>query len=254
MAHNPLVISCEHAGNEVPPEWRSLFRGKDRLLASHRGWDPGALEAAQSFVRVMGVHQLHSNPTTRLLADPNRSEHNPAIWSEVTRGLPPESKERILGEYWRPWRIEVQAAVEEEIERSGWVFHLSVHTFTPVLKGVRRTMDVGFLYDPRNRNDVEFCKSWRGVLHELEPSLTVRMNAPYRGVSDGVVSAFRKNFGQRRYLGVELEINQRFLKKSEKEWQRLRESLATSFQQVYTDFNKNHKSPNTVVSPRAKVR
>ncbi|MFH0882229.1 MAG: N-formylglutamate amidohydrolase [bacterium] len=251
MVHRSLLISCEHAGNEVPEEWVSLFRGKQRLLQSHRGWDPGALETAETFARVFGVLEVHTCRVTRLLADPNRSLHNPAIWSEITRGLAANEKERILSEHWRPYRIGLQAAAEEEIERRGWMLHLSVHTFTPVLNGVRRTVDVGFLYDPADGASAAFCKAWRRELALVAPELRARFNAPYRGTGDGVVTAFRRIFGLQRYLGIELEINQRFTKTTNEQWKRVRESLAVSFDQVYHDFNRTPKSRNSTDSPRA---
>src|SRR5436305_13375521 len=38
-----LLITCEHGGNAVPERYRGAFAGAARALASHRGYDPGAL-------------------------------------------------------------------------------------------------------------------------------------------------------------------------------------------------------------------
>ena len=43
MSRLGVVLSCEHAGNEVPAAHRGRFRASPRILASHRGYDPGAL-------------------------------------------------------------------------------------------------------------------------------------------------------------------------------------------------------------------
>ena len=40
-----IVISCEHGGNRIPARYREWFTRHRALLASHRGFDPGALRA-----------------------------------------------------------------------------------------------------------------------------------------------------------------------------------------------------------------
>jgi predicted N-formylglutamate amidohydrolase len=89
------------------------------------------------------------------------------------------------------------------------VLHLASHSFTPCPGGVTRRGDVGFLYDPRRTAEKAFCLRWRRELAGLDGELVLRCNYPYRGVADGLVTALRKRFGE-RYLGVELEVNQRF--------------------------------------------
>lgn len=70
-------------------------------------------------------------------------------------------------------------------------------------------MDVGLLYDPGRTGERDLCLAWKREIEAARPDLRVRRNAPYRGVSDGHVTALRKRFPQ-GYLGLELEVNQRF--------------------------------------------
>ena len=49
------IITCEHAGNEVPARYRDLLRGSEALLQTHRGWDPGALSVASASIRARVV-------------------------------------------------------------------------------------------------------------------------------------------------------------------------------------------------------
>ena len=42
------LVTCEHGGNDIPPRYAPLFRGRRALLASHRGYDPGALVTARA--------------------------------------------------------------------------------------------------------------------------------------------------------------------------------------------------------------
>jgi predicted N-formylglutamate amidohydrolase len=89
------------------------------------------------------------------------------------------------------------------------VWHVAVHSFTPVLDGVVRTADIGLLYDPRRPRELVTARAWRAALRDTVPALRVRSNYPYRGVSDGLTRALRRRLGDRDYVGIELEVNQR---------------------------------------------
>ena len=210
-----LVVTCEHGGCRVPPRYRGLFRGRGVFLASHRGWDPGALELARAFRAPLRFFAT----TSRLVVDLNRSLGHRRLFSEMTRRLPRGERERILARHYRPYRD----AAARAIARAAPAVHLSVHTFTPVLGGERRRMDVGILYDPARRAERAFCRRW--VVALRGEGFAVRCNAPYRGVSDGFTSWLRRRLPERSYLGVELEVNQKHPRAGGRAWARLRESL-----------------------------
>ena len=86
--------------------------------------------------------------------------------------------------------------------------HVGVHSFTPVLRGVRRKVQVGLLFDPAREREVEFCRLWREELAERRPRWTIGFNAPYRGTDDGLTTTLRGTLGASRYLGIELEVSQ----------------------------------------------
>lgn len=223
-----VVITCEHGGNDVPVRYRRLFAGKKRLLASHRGFDPGALELAKRIAR-SGRWPLHFSTTTRLLVDLNRSFRHRQQFSEVTDPLDWDAKSEILDDYYDPYRFAVEKRLRELIrydDRS--VLHLSVHTFTPALNGQVRRADVGLLYDPRRASEVGFCDRWREHLNKLRPELVVRRNYPYLGTADGFTSHLRFSYDAQQYAGVELEVNQRWPQGDEKRWRELQADLAKS--------------------------
>jgi predicted N-formylglutamate amidohydrolase len=194
------------------------------VLASHRGWDPGTLELARLLARELRSTLL-TTTWSRLLVEANRSPTNPRIWSEFTRGLPAEERERILGRYWSPHRQAVEAAVAGAA-RTGRVVHVSVHSFTPELDGVRRNADIGFLYDSRRRQEAGFCRRWAAAVHRLAPELRLRYNYPYRGTADGLTTWLRKRHPQTRYLGIELEINQALV--AGRGWRGLKQTVVGS--------------------------
>lgn len=202
-----ILITCEHAGNRVPALWRPLFRGHDELLASHRGWDPGALPLARHLARRVGG-PLRYTTTTRLLVDPNRSPGHGTLFSELTRDLPEEERRGIVNRHHRPYWRRVLALLTSWLEEGAVALHIGVHTFTPVLDDVPREVDVGVLFDPERAAETGFA---RDFIRELEAALShlrVRPNAPYHGTSDGLTTSLRRSLGDPRYLGIELEVSQ----------------------------------------------
>ncbi len=203
-----VVVTCEHGGNEVPPELAHLFASETGRLTGHRGFDAGALEMARAFAAAFDA-PLFFSTVTRLVVDANRSEGHPKLFSRTTRPLSRDLRRDILTRYHQPLRRQTLAAVSAARAAGLPVIHLSSHSFVPVFRGRERTMDVGLLYDPGRTGERELCLAWKREIEAARPDLRVRRNAPYRGVSDGHVTALRKRFPQ-GYLGLELEVNQRF--------------------------------------------
>jgi predicted N-formylglutamate amidohydrolase len=207
-----LFVSCEHGGNRVPQAYQELFHDQEELLSSHRAYDPGALSLARVLAGGMAA-RLKKSQTTRLLVDLNRSSGSHSLFSEKTKTLKKRDKKQLLAEHYLPYREAVSESIRELIASDVQVVHLSVHSFTPVLHGDERNADLGLLYNPAFREDKTFCRSWGGLLKERLPDLKVRYNYPYRGTADGLVRTLRNKLGQKDYLGIELEINQRLLGK-----------------------------------------
>lgn len=211
-----VVVSCEHATSDVPATYRRLFAGRERVLDTHRGWDPGAAELAVRLARRLGV-EAHRGPVSRLLIECNRSLGHRALFSEFSRALPRDEREEVLRRYWRPYRESVEAEIARHLRLGRTVLHLSVHSFTPILDGEVRRADVGILYDPGRPAEKRLATRWREALLRAVPSLRVRRNYPYLGVADGFGASLRKRLPRSRFLAVELEINQTHLHPPEAE-------------------------------------
>lgn len=203
-----LVLSCEHASNAVPRAYARLFRGHASVLASHRGYDLGARDVAVALARATGA-PLFAGEVTRLLVDVNRTPGHAALFSEWSRALPDAERHALLARYHAPHWRRVRAAVRARGGRR--VVHVGVHSFTPVWHGVPREIDVGLLYDPARPAEAEFCARWAAWLRRADPRLRVRRNAPYRGVSNCLPTALRRELPAARYLGLELELSQALL-------------------------------------------
>lgn len=205
-----LVLSCEHGGKNVPRRWRRRFEGVEDVLSTHQGWDPGALDLARRLARDMDA-PLVATTVTRLLVDANRSDGHPRLFSRWTRGLTPAERESIVTSHHRPHREAVAAAVSRGIAAAGAVLHMGVHSFTPVLDGRPREVDLGVLYDPSRVPERGVARTLLRVLRAHLPELRIRANAPYRGVSDGLTTTLRSRHPPSRYSGLELEVGQNLL-------------------------------------------
>ena len=205
-----LLLTCEHGGNRIPTSYRSLFRGAAEVLASHRGWDPGALRVARALSARLR-RPLLAVTWSRLLVESNRAPSNRRIWSSYTANLPRAEREAILARYWWPHRREVVAAVQRGRETRARVIHVAVHSFTPVLGREVRKADIGLLYDSRRPAERALCRRWQVALRNSAPQLRVRRNYPYTGIADGLPTWLRRQFSAAAYAGVELEINQALL-------------------------------------------
>lgn len=256
-----LVLTCEHASNQVPARYRHALAGAAGLLHTHRASDAGALELARRLARGTDA-PLIAGQVTRLLIDLNRSEDQAELWSPWSAALPAAERQRLLERLHRPFRAATRAAIDAQLHAQRHsqlgtqlhsqlgtqpstqldaqleahpspgarraVLHLSVHSFTPVRRGQRRDMHVAFLFDPARPLEAELARRWRRALARLEPRLRIAFNRPYRGTDDGHTTALRRRYPPSRYAGLELEINQLFPRRGGPRWQRLQAHLLAS--------------------------
>ncbi|CDZ78010.1 putative N-formylglutamate amidohydrolase [Legionella massiliensis] len=203
-----LVLSCEHAVNTVPENYQALFAPYQDLLQTHRGIDFGALSIASGMSKYFNCDFVQAE-TTRLLIDCNRSLANRQCFSEVTAPLSQEEKNQLIEKYYLPFRQQVEKNIRKHIQQGKQVLHISVHSFTPIMNGVTRKADLGLLYDPKRSIEKTIARQWQQQLRQdaREP-LQVRLNYPYRGISDGFTTALRKAFSDKDYAGIEIETNQ----------------------------------------------
>jgi len=207
MRFDGVVVTCEHASARVPAAFREQLSSA-KLLSSHRGSDLGAARVAKAMARALDA-PLFLGRFTRLLVDLNRSPGHPRLMSAPIAALPRDVRDDIVARYYTPHRVAVTAAIRAAMGARGRALHLAVHSFTPAVDGAARTADIGLLYDPSRSLERAFVDRLRVALADGETgALRVRRNYPYRGVSDGLCTALRAALPARRYVGLELELNQ----------------------------------------------
>lgn len=226
-----IILTCEHAGKEIPEQFSHLFKKADKVLNSHRGWDPGALEIADFFSKSLQI-PVFTYPFTRLLIEPNRSIGHLHSFSEFSNSLSNDEKTKLIQNFYLPHRNRIEDKVAKLVNKGRTVIHIGIHTFTPELNGVPRNFDVGLLYDPKHQLEKEFCKHWKNNLSLISSDLKIKMNQPYKGSSDGLTTYLRKKFGSTQYLGIELEVNQQLYFEETQYFENLSDWLIQSFKKT----------------------
>lgn len=203
-----VVITCEHAGNEVPDAYKKLFRTMEFVLESHRGYDPGAFLVAEKLSQLCDA-QFFYTKITRLLVEPNRSLHHYQLFSDFTKELNIVEQDRLLRNYYFPYRNAVDKWIKDTLAKGDEVIHLSIHSFAPVVEGKIRQCQIGLLFDPLREEEVKLTKGWR--LDLINRGFNAKNNYPYKGTSDGLISHLRRKY-QKGYVGIEIEVNQDMIK------------------------------------------
>ncbi|WP_437227435.1 N-formylglutamate amidohydrolase [Planctomicrobium sp. SH661] len=228
-----LLVTCEHGGNQIPREFKSVFRDARAALNSHRGHDPGSLQLAKRIARRLHA-PLEYETRSRLLIELNRTLGHPRIFSEFSRQLTPDVQQQLIEEIYRPYRERVITQLTQ-MTKQGPTLHLSVHSFTPVMNEKTRRTDIGLLFDPSREFELRLATSWKKRLKQLLPQQAIHFNLPYRGTSDGFTTALRKEFPDRTYAGIELEVNQKFVAAIGALWENLQGQIVGSLTELISD-------------------
>jgi len=203
VADAPLVLTCEHASAAVPSryDWLGLAPAQ---LADHVAWDIGAAAVARFVARVFAAPLVEST-CSRLVIDCNRdlTDHDLIVAESHGVRVPGnreiDARERAhrIDTYYHPYHQAIDAVIAGRCPRTILV---SMHSFTPELRGERREFDVGVLYD----DHLEVAERLADGVEAT--GLVVRHNEPYSAFDGLIFSA--STHGRRHGLRyVEIEIN-----------------------------------------------
>lgn len=249
-----VIVTCEHGGNLVPPELAEHFSGRRKMLDSHRGWDRGALELGGAMAAAVNAPYCFAL-VSRLVVDLNRSIQSPTLHGPMIAALDQQARNAVVARHHHPYRDHVESRIKGLLDRAEVVLHISSHTFTPIRNGRRRKVDIGVLFDPDRPLESLVADEWRTRLVHHLPRLRVRANQPYRGTDDGLTTTLRGLFPRSRYLGIELEVNQRFPRGSAARWEQLREAIAAALSEaVECSFGLPIENPLPVRTARSRSR
>jgi predicted N-formylglutamate amidohydrolase len=202
----PFVVVCEHASNRLPAAL-GLLGLAPADLKRHIAFDPGASELAELIAAKTGgalVRQRYS----RLAIDCNRSPELPdaiATVSETTvipgnRDLSTAAREERVAAIWRPFHDALAHLLDERRRLGRATALVTIHSFTPVYRGVARPWHAGIITTAERR----FADL---VLAELrrDRSLVVGDNQPY-SAKDNVDYTIRRHGFDRGLANVMIEV------------------------------------------------
>jgi predicted N-formylglutamate amidohydrolase len=183
---SPVVLICEHAGKVIPKSLGSLGLTQEDL-ARHIAWDIGTEAVSRQLAQALDAPLLLQR-YSRLAYDCNRPPESPdamPVMSETTRisgneKLSAESRLARIRDIYRPFHDRVARLLDERAARGLASFFVTIHSFTPVYKGVKRLLDLGVLHDRDARLADRLIQSFSRM-----KDITVRRNEPY-GPEDGV--------------------------------------------------------------------
>jgi predicted N-formylglutamate amidohydrolase len=175
------LVTCDHASNLVPAEVNGGTLGlPEEEMARHIAYDVGAAGLALALADRLDAPAILSN-FSRLVIDPNRGEDDPTLLMKLydgtiipgNRHADADEVERRLNAYYRPYH----AALADLAGRRDDVVILSVHSFTPQLRGrAPRPWHIGVLHG----HDARLADPLIARL-SAEPDLCVGRNQPYGG-------------------------------------------------------------------------
>jgi predicted N-formylglutamate amidohydrolase len=208
---SPFVLTCDHAGREIPRKLASLGLSEHEL-STHVAWDLGVAELGRRLSVCLDAFLiLHSY--SRLVIDPNRpptASDSITVLSERTRvaaneGLCSADARERFEQLVLPYHQRLTDELDARSARACPSVLVALHSFTPVYLDEARPWHAGVLYgrDPR---------FGRLVLEKLrnDGALRVGDNQPY-SVSDASDYTLIVHGEQRGIPHVGLEIRQDLL-------------------------------------------
>jgi predicted N-formylglutamate amidohydrolase len=156
-ADSDLLLVCDHADNFVPRALDALGVPA-RALERHIAYDIGIAPVTRMMADALGAPAVFSH-FSRLIVDPNRQLDDPTLTPAIAdetvvprnRELSAEELEARLQSFFWPYHAAVARQLDAMAARGRTPVLVSMHSFTPVLRGRERPWEIGVLwdYDPR---------------------------------------------------------------------------------------------------------
>ena len=177
-----ILLICDHASHRIPRAYGSLGLPPSELQR-HIAYDIGAGPLTRALAQRLGAPALLST-FSRLLIDPNRGEDDPTLIMRLSDGaiipgnhpLSAAEREKRIVEFHRPYQTAIETAIDAAADAGQTPLLVSIHSYTPVWRGVPRPWQTGILWDQDPRLA-------RAIIDGLsrDPALVVGDNEPYDG-------------------------------------------------------------------------
>lgn len=170
--NTPLVFTCEHGSEFIPPEYSNLGLTSRNLKHAKDLFDPGSLKLALCLAKDLNASILYTR-FSRLLIDANRflgvktnynnAYHAPALKTELL--IEDEDGERLIpipgnqvanhnmeeklrwDKYVKPYYQEIDRLTKQLTNKFSQVYIFQIHSFYPQYNGDIRKIDIGVIHD-----------------------------------------------------------------------------------------------------------
>jgi predicted N-formylglutamate amidohydrolase len=181
-----LLFLADHASNAVPDDLHGLGLPPAELRR-HIAWDIGVEPVTRALAARFGAPAVLSR-FSRLVIDPNRGGDDPTLVMRIADGALVPGNARIGAEetarrhrrFYAPYDDAIGAAIEAMTAAGPPPAIVSLHSFTPEMKGRTRPWHIGVLWDCDPRLPLPFLAAAR-----RESGLIVGDNEPYDGALVG---------------------------------------------------------------------
>ena len=208
---SPFFLTSEHAGRALPSRLGTLgLSGSD--LERHIAWDIGAEGVARGLSERLDA-ALVLQRYSRLVVDCNRAPDASDFVAEVSeetvipgnRGLRRGEIDVRAVEIFHPYHDRIHELLDDRLAANRLTVAVSVHTCTPVYRGVHRPWHIGVMYE----HDDRLAREMLALLRDEGEKgiLEVGDNQPYFMTSDKDYSMPRHGQG-RGLVHVGFEIRQ----------------------------------------------
>ena len=230
----PMLLLCDHASNRVPERLGNL--GLDPAeLRRHIGWDIGAGALTMSLADQLGAPALLAG-FSRLVIDNNRSLDDPTSVPEISDGALVPGNRDISGadrkarteEIFKPYHAAIDAKIDAMLAAGPPPIILSIHSFTPVMRGEERPWHVSILWKSDPRLPQALLQRLRTV-----PGICAGDNVPY-SAHEGYGHTIESHAEPRGLANALLEVRQDLIDTADgvADWTR---TLTAVFTDIATD-------------------
>lgn len=201
-----VLLLCDHAANHLPQAYGTLGLSREDL-ESHIAFDIGAADITRWLAERLGAPALLTR-FSRLLIDANRGEDDPTLVMRLSDGRIIPGNAHIDHEeidarrrlYWQLYRDAIGETIAAMSAQGPIPAVVSLHTFTPMWRGVPRPWQVAALWD----SDARLARPLIAAL--AAEGFLVGDNEPYDGALRG--DTLYDQVTRHGLAGVLIEIRQ----------------------------------------------
>jgi len=226
-----IILICEHAGQKIP-EYLGSLGFDDETMSTHIGWDIGAAALARELSKQLDA-ALILQRYSRLVYDCNRAfdafdaivEESDHVAIPHNIGLSLAQRRRRFDVVYQPFHDAVAGLVEQRLQAPQKPVIVTIHSFTPLYKGQRRTLDLGILHDDDTRLADVIVE-----LSDKDAAYSSARNQPY-SPKDGCMHTIITHGIQHGLLNLMLEVRNDLITdaKGQQQWaQRIAELLTAA--------------------------